>query len=191
MSRNYFCERGHSSSSAFNRLIRTWRWATADSTRERLAHFRGLPDQRRAMAGKRLNRTAAICSTATSRTVAVAHDARTPPLMPMALTIPTIEANPTITVIAISVKEKVPETICAQPSRNSQIATIRRSQKKKHGSAAHLLQAERRMLRATAIHSGDVCTMCRRIPCDTAPTTSKAATMDRQHAVKIRKSCPK
>lgn len=108
--------------------------------------------------------------------------------MPAALTIPSIEANPTITVIAISVKEKVPETIRAQPRRNSQIAVISSSQKKKHGSAAHLLQPERRMLRTIAIQSGDVCTMCLMNPCDTAPTTSKAAIMDTQQMLKMRKS---
>jgi hypothetical protein len=51
-----------------------------------------------------------------------------------------------------------------------------------------LIQPERRMPRAMAIHSGDVCTMCRRTPCDTAPTTSKAAIMETQQTVKMRKS---
>jgi len=124
---------------------------------------------------------AAICSMATSSTVAVAHHPLAPRFMPSALTIPTPEANPTITVIAISVEEKFPETIHAQPSRNSQIAVISSSQTKKHGSAAHLVQAERRVLRTMAIQSGDVCTVCRVTPCDTAPT-------DTEQMVKMRKS---
>jgi hypothetical protein len=140
------------------------------------------------MAGRRLNRKAVTCSTATSRTVAIADHAPTPALRLNALTIPTTEANPTISVIAISVEEKVPETIRAQPSRNSQIKIISISQETKHGSAAHLIQLEPRMPRAMAIHSGEVCTMCRRTPCDTAPTTSKAATMDTQQATTMRKS---
>ena len=160
----------------------------ADSPTERLGSFQGPRDQWWAIAGRRLNRNAVTCSTATNKTRAVADQARASPRMPSALTIPTVEANPTITVIAISVEEKVPETIRAQPSRNNQIATISRSQKKKHGSAAHLLQPERRMLRPMAIQSGDVYTMCRITPCDTAPTTSKAAIMDTQHMVKMRKS---
>jgi hypothetical protein len=140
------------------------------------------------MAGRRLNRKAATCSTATSRTVAIDDHAPTLALRLNALTIPTTAANPTITVIAISVGENVPETIRAQPSRNSQIKIISISQKKKHGRAAHLIQPERRMPRTMAIQSGDVCTMCRRTPCDTAPTTSKAAIMDTQQTVKMRKS---
>jgi hypothetical protein len=140
------------------------------------------------MAGRRLNRRAVTCSTTTTNTMAVAGNARTPPLMLSALTIPIIEANPTISVIAISVEEKAPETTRAQPSRNIQMADISRSQKKKHGSAVHLLQPERRMLRTMAIHSGHVCTMCRMIPCDTAPTTSNAAIIETQQRVKMRKS---
>jgi hypothetical protein len=140
------------------------------------------------MEGRRLNRIAVACSTAARNIIAVADQPRTSPFMPSARIIPTIDAIPTITVIAISVEEKVPETIRAQPSKNSQIAVINRSQNKKHGSATHLLQPERRMLRTMAIQSGDVCTMCRMTPWDTAPTTSKAAIMDTQQAVKIRKS---
>ena len=140
------------------------------------------------MAGRRLNRKAVTCRTATSRTVAIADHAPTPALRLSALTIPTTEANPTISVIAISVEEKVPETIRAQPSRNSQIKIISISQKTKHGSAAHLIQPERRMPRTMEIQSGDVCTMCRRTPCDTAPTTSKATIVDTEQATKMRKS---
>jgi hypothetical protein len=150
--------------------------------------FRGFRDQRCAMAGRRLNRKAITCSTATSRTVAIADHAPTLALRLDALTMPTTEANPTISVIAISVEEKVPETIRAQPSRNSQIKIISISQKTKHGRAAHLVQPERRMPRTMAIQSGEVCTMCRRTPCDTAPTTSKAAIMETQQATNMRKS---
>ena len=139
------------------------------------------------MAGRRLNRNAVTCSTATSNTTLVADHAPTPLLTVRALTIPTIEANPTINVIAISVGEKVPDTIRAHPSRYSQIAPITRSQNTKHGSAAHLLKPDRRMLRLMAIQSGDVCTMCRITPCDTAPTTNKATMMHRQQTVKTRK----
>jgi len=77
---------------------------------------------------------------------------------------PTTEANPTITVIAISVEEKVPETSRAHPSRNIQIAPINKNQKTKHGSAAHLLHPERRTPETIAIQRGDVCTMCRITP---------------------------
>lgn len=140
------------------------------------------------MAGRRLNRKAVTCNTATSRTVAVADHGPTGARRRKALTIPTAEANPTITVIAISVGEKVPETIRAQPSKNSQMKIINISQKRKHGSAAHLIQPERLMPRAMATQSGDVCTMCRRTPCDTAPTTSKAAIIETQQTVKMRKS---
>jgi len=140
------------------------------------------------MVGRKLNRRAITCSPPTSSSAPVPHPTGMPLLIPSALTIPVIEANPTINVIAISVEEKVPETIRAQPRRNSQIAVISSSQKKKHGSAAHLLQPEPRTLRTMAIQSGDVCTMCRTTPCDTAPTTSKAAIMDTQQTVKMRKS---
>jgi hypothetical protein len=142
--------------------------------------------QRCAMTGRRLNRKAITCSAAISRTVAVADHGPTPVLRRKALKIPTAEANPTIIVIAISVGEKVPETIRVQPSRDSQMKIISISQKKKHGSAAHLIQPERQMPRTMAIQSGDVCTMCRRTPCDTAPTTSKAATTETQQTVKMR-----
>jgi len=139
------------------------------------------------MAGRRLNRKAASCRTAASNTMPVADHRLVPPLMPTAVTIPTIEANPTITVIAISVGEKVPETNRAHPSRNIQIALISKNQKTKHGSAAHLLHPERRTPETIAIQRGDVCTMCRRTPCDTAPTTSNATIMDTQQAVRMRK----
>src|SRR4029077_17427857 len=75
--------------------------------------------------------------------------------------------------------------IRAQPSRNSQIAVIKSSQKTKQGSAAHLVQAERRAPSTMAIQRGDVCTIWRITPCETAPTTSKAAIIATQHAVKI------
>jgi len=129
----------------------------------------------------------ASCNAATSKTMPVADHRLTPPLIRTAVTIPTIEANPTIIVIAISVGEKVPETNRAQPSRNIQIALINKNQKTKHGSAAHLLNPERRMPETIAIQRGEVCTMCRRTPCDTAPTTSNATIMDTQQVVKMRK----
>jgi hypothetical protein len=139
------------------------------------------------MAGRRLNRKAVSCNSATSNTIPVADHRLTPPLMPTEVAMPTTEANPTITVIAISVEEKVPETKRAHPSRNIQIALINKNQKTKHGSADHLLHPERRMPETVAIQRGDVCTMCRRTPCDTAPTTSNAAMMDTQQAVKMGK----
>ncbi len=139
------------------------------------------------MAGRRLNRKAASCNAASSNTIPVADHRLTPLLMPAAVTMPTTEANPTITVIAISVEEKVPETSRAHPNRNIQIALINKNQKTKQGSAAHLLHPERRTPATIAIQRGDVCTMCRRTPCDTAPTTSNAAMMDTQQAVKMRK----
>jgi hypothetical protein len=120
-----------------------------------------LARQRWAMAGRRLNRRAVTCSTAISNTMAVAGHTRTLPLMRTAVTIPTIEASPTITVITISVDEKIPETIRAQPRRNNHITIITSSQKKKHGSAAHLLQPDWRAPRTMAIQSGAVCTMWR------------------------------
>lgn len=139
------------------------------------------------MAGRRLNRKAASCRNAANNTMPVADHRLTPPLIRTAVTIPTIEANPTIIVIAISVGEKVPDTNRAHPSRNIQIALINKNQKTKHGSAAHLLHPERRTPATIAIQRGDVCAMCRRTPCDTAPTTSNAAMMDTQQAVKMRK----
>jgi len=57
---------------------------------------------------------------------------------------PAIDVNPTITVVAISVGEKVPETLRAHPSRYNQIAVITGSQKTKHGRAAHFNKGERR-----------------------------------------------
>jgi hypothetical protein len=65
--------------------------------------------------------------------------------------IPNIDASPTITVIAISVEVNVPETILAEPSRNSQIAIISNNQKKKQGSATHLIHADRQLPNAIAI----------------------------------------
>jgi hypothetical protein len=62
--------------------------------------------------------------------------------MPIAPTIPTIEADPTTNVISISIGENIPERICAQPRRYNQIAPISTSQKTKHGNAAHLVKAE-------------------------------------------------
>jgi len=144
--------------------------------------------QRWAMAGRRLNRRAVTCSAATSNTMAVAGHPRSAPLMRTAVIIPTIEASPTITIITISVDEKVPDAIRAQPSRNNHITIISSSQKKRHGSAAHLLQPDWRAPRTMAIQSGAVCTMWRITSCDTAPTTSKAAIIVTQQTVKMRKS---
>jgi hypothetical protein len=45
-----------------------------------------------------------------------------------------------MTVMPISVGEKVAETIRAQPRKKNQIAVISISQKTKHGNAAHLTQ---------------------------------------------------
>jgi hypothetical protein len=139
------------------------------------------------MAGRKLDRKAVSCRIATSNIIPVADHRLTPLLMPTAVTMPASEANPTTTVIAISVEEKVPETNRAHPSRNIQIALITKNQKTKHGSAAHLLHAERRTPETIAIHRGEVCTMWRITPCDTAPTTSSAAIMDTQQAVEMRK----
>src|SRR6266851_2465778 len=66
------------------------------------------------------------------------------------------------------------------------IPTTEDSQKTRHGSAAHLLQPERRTPSTIAIHSGDVCTMCRMTPDDTAPTTSRAAMIATQQPVRRR-----
>ena len=108
------------------------------------------------MAGRRLRRKANSCKAATTKNVRVADHTRTSDLRHAPIPIPTAEAKPTIRVIAISVGEKVPETMCDQPSRKSQIAIITRSQKKKHGSAVHFVKAEWRVPRKIAIQSGEV-----------------------------------
>src|SRR5215469_12000606 len=108
------------------------------------------------MAGRRLSRKANICRAATSKNAGIADTARTWDLRRAPIPIPTAEAKPTIRVIAISVGEKVPETMCAQPSRKSQIAIITSSQKRKHGSAAHFVKAEFRVAKKITIQSGEV-----------------------------------
>lgn len=101
---------------------------------------------------------------------------------------PVMDAAPTTRVMAISVGEKFPETMRAQPSRKSQIAVMISSQKTKHGRAAHLVRAEFRAVRTIAIQNGVVWTMWRRMPWETAPTMSSAAMAIRQHRVRMR-SC--
>jgi hypothetical protein len=133
-------------------------------------------------------RMAAACNSETSNTTDAAGQKRMTVLICNAFAIPVIAAAPTIMVMAISVGEKVPETMRAQPSRYSQIAVINKTQKRRHGSADHLLQGERRRARATVIQSGEVCTRWRMIPWETAPTTSKAAMTARQQKIKMRKS---
>ncbi len=91
-----------------------------------------------AIAGSRLTRNAIRSRTVTPSTVAVATALRVAVLIRSPVTIPNVEAAPTPIVIAISVRVNVSETIRAQPSRNSQIAIIRNSQKAKDGRAAHL-----------------------------------------------------
>jgi hypothetical protein len=108
------------------------------------------------MAGRRLRRKANSCRVATSKNARIADHARTSDLRLAAIPIPTAEAKPTIRVIAISVGEKVPETICTQPSRKSQIAIITSSQKRKHGSAVHFVKVDWRVARKIVIQSGEV-----------------------------------
>jgi hypothetical protein len=86
-----------------------------------------------------------------------------------------------MSVIAISVGEKLPETTCAHPSRNSQMRTMIVSQGRNDGNASHLLNLSRRKPRTIPAHSGAVCTMCRNTPWLTEPTTSKAAMIATQH----------
>ena len=135
-----------------------------------------------AIAGSRLTRNAIRSRTVTPSTVAVATALRVAVLIRSPVTVPNVEAAPTTIVIAISVTVNVPETIRAQPSRNSQIAIIRSSQKRKDGRAAHLLRWERRHPSTIATHRGAVWTTCRTTPCDTAPTTSNATMIVGQHA---------
>src|SRR5438105_883011 len=65
---------------------------------------------------------------------------------------------------------------------------IRNSQNRKHGSAVHLLQLERRIPSTTVAHTGAVCTTCRTIPWETTPTTYRAITSSRAHHASIRLS---
>jgi len=117
-----------------------------------------------------------------------ADKALTPLLVLATPIIPTIEAIPTIKVIAISAGENVPVTMRAQPRRNSQMALISSSQNTKHGRTAHFVSGERRNPSTMPIQSGEVCTMCRITPRDTAPTTSKAVMMATPQIIKIRES---
>jgi len=87
------------------------------------------------------------------------------------VTSPKIDEAPTTNVIATSMGENVPEIMCAQPRRKSQIRLISNSQEQKQGSAVHLLHRESRSPKTTVGHIGAVCTTWRNISCDTTPTT--------------------
>jgi hypothetical protein len=76
-----------------------------------------------------------------------------------AKTKPATEQTPTTSVMAISMVVKLPDTMCAHPSKNSQMSPIRNSQKKKQGSAVHLVYTERRIPRTAVGQTGAVCTM--------------------------------
>jgi hypothetical protein len=89
-----------------------------------------------------------------------------------------------MSVIAISVIVKVPDTRRTQPTRKSQIAVISRNQNAKHGIAAHLLHPDRRTPRVITIHKGDVCSICRITPDDTKPTTNRAPITARQTQIR-------
>src|SRR5579872_6313879 len=68
------------------------------------------------------------------------------------------------------------------------MSAIRNNQNRKHGSAVHLLQLERRIPSTTVTHTGAVCTTCRTIPLETTPTTYRAITSSRAHHASIRLS---
>ena len=87
-----------------------------------------------------------------------------------ATTVPATELKPTSNVSAVSMAVKLPDTMCAHPSKNNQMSAISENQNRKQGSAVHLLHSEPRSAKTTDGQTGTVCTMWRRMPWDSMPT---------------------
>src|SRR6267143_4810032 len=87
-----------------------------------------------AIAGKKLMRKQAHCTTAVTTNVVTAIDGDREDLSRVNITMPVSDAAPTIMVIAISKGEKCPLMMLAIPSTYSQMNTIKVNQNRKSGS---------------------------------------------------------
>ena len=85
-----------------------------------------------------LTRSAASCSNANNATAPAALPALTAVDQRRLILIPMAQAKPTIMVMAISIGEKWPVRIRAQPNRNNHMQVINTSQITKQGKATHL-----------------------------------------------------
>jgi hypothetical protein len=112
----------------------------------------------RAIYGIRLSRNARNWRAANARNRLVADSKRKAVRHRRQATIPTTEAVPTTSVIAISVGKKCPVTIRAQPRRNNQMAVMIAIQKIRQGSAAHFASSLFWNPATIANQSGRVCT---------------------------------
>ncbi len=126
------------------------------STRFRFFSF---SDYRCAIAGKKLMRKQAHCTTAVTTNVVTAIAGDREDLSRVNITMPVTDAAPTIMVIAISKGEKCPLMMLAIPSTYSQMNTIKVNQNRKSGSPIQPAGRARRIPNAIPIQSGSVCTM--------------------------------
>src|SRR5258708_25962683 len=143
--------------------------------------FSPFANYRCAIAGKKLMRKHAYCTTAVTTNVVTAIAGDREDLSRVNITMPVSDAAPTMMVIAISKGEKCPLMMLAIPSTYSQMNTIKVNQNRKRGSPIQPVRRARRIPNAIPIQSGRVCTTYHNTrPAEKTPAHPTETNMEQQ-----------